>query len=334
MSNRSKQHGLSLIEIMIALLIGAFLIGGIIQIFINSKQTYRMQEGLSRLQENGRFAISFLTRDIRMADFWGCSKKGLDNITNNLDHAGTGYDTALHGFVKGITGTNGVTDTITLRGAVNSGINVVSPFGPQASATLQITAGANLTQGEVVLVTDCLQGDIFQISNANPGSGVVVHNTGSATQPGNYNVTNPGCPGANAHCLSKVYKDDALIYKMQSITYSIQNGASGQPALFRSVNGTAVELIEGVENMQIFYGEDSDGDNTPNYYVDAGVAGLDMDKVISIRISLLLHSIDDNITSKFIGYKFPFGDSAEVTPTDKRLRKVFTSTIAVRNRLP
>ena len=63
---------MALIEIMIALLIGAFLLGGVLQIFVSSKQTYRMQEGLSRLQENGRFAMDFLARDIRMAGFWGC----------------------------------------------------------------------------------------------------------------------------------------------------------------------------------------------------------------------------------------------------------------------
>ena len=72
MKNKRYQTGMTLIEIMIALLIGAFLLGGVLQIFINSKQTYRMQENLSRLQENGRFAMEFLARDIRMAGYWGC----------------------------------------------------------------------------------------------------------------------------------------------------------------------------------------------------------------------------------------------------------------------
>ena len=81
-SNEPQQHqnssinrhqtGMTLIEIMIALLIGAFLLGGVLQIFIGSKQTYRMQEALSRLQENGRFAIDFIGQDIRMTSYWGC----------------------------------------------------------------------------------------------------------------------------------------------------------------------------------------------------------------------------------------------------------------------
>src|SRR5665647_3594938 len=85
MKNKNHQVGMTLIEIMIALLIGAFLLGGMLQIFINSKQTYRMQENLSRLQENGRFALDFLAKDIRMAGYWGC----LGTSTTNADIAGT-----------------------------------------------------------------------------------------------------------------------------------------------------------------------------------------------------------------------------------------------------
>ncbi|MBK8817162.1 MAG: PilW family protein [Methylococcaceae bacterium] len=54
---------------MISLLIGAFLIGGIIQIFISTRQTNLMEEELAKLQENGRFAMESLARDIRMTDY-------------------------------------------------------------------------------------------------------------------------------------------------------------------------------------------------------------------------------------------------------------------------
>ena len=69
-SNRSA--GFTLIEIMISLIVGAFLIGGVLQIFLNTQKTYRMQENLSRIQENGRFALEFISRDLRMADYRAC----------------------------------------------------------------------------------------------------------------------------------------------------------------------------------------------------------------------------------------------------------------------
>ena len=129
-----------------------------------------------------------------------------------------------------------------------------------------------------------------------------------------------------------MYEDDAQILKLQTIIYSIQNGASGQPALFKKVSAAAVvEMVESIENMQILYGEDTDGDSSPNYYVPAGTVGLDMDQVVSIRISLLVRSIDDNLTSVPRAYTY---NGATTTPTDRRLRRIFSSTIAIRNRLP
>jgi type IV pilus assembly protein PilW len=86
MKNKTYQTGMTLIEIMIALLIGAFLLGGVLQIFISSKQTYRMQENLSRLQENGRFAMEFLSRDIRMAGYWDCMAPSTANNDSARQH--------------------------------------------------------------------------------------------------------------------------------------------------------------------------------------------------------------------------------------------------------
>ena len=68
---------------MIAMLLGIFLIGGVVQIFLSSKQTYRMQENLSRIQENGRFAMDFIAQDIRMAGSLGCNSQ--TTITNTLN---------------------------------------------------------------------------------------------------------------------------------------------------------------------------------------------------------------------------------------------------------
>jgi type IV pilus assembly protein PilW len=220
------QTGLTLIEVMIAMLLGVFLIGGILQIFISTKQTYRMQENLSRLQENGRFAMDFISRDIRMADFRECA-------TN------PSVPTAIAG-----TNGAGTADTITITW----------------STAACGTATATTTK-----------------------------------------------------------------------TYSIQNGAGGQPALFQNAN----ELVEGVENLQILYGADTNTptDGTPNYYVPAGTAGLNMAQVVSIRASLLLRTIDNYVAAEPLAYTYN-GTTTTPPSTDRRIRRVFNSTLAVRNRLP
>jgi type IV pilus assembly protein PilW len=226
-----NQSGMTLIEIMIALLIGAFLIGGVLEIFINSKQTYRVQEGLSRLQENGRFAMDFLAKDIRKAGYKEC-------LTSPAPTP--------------IAGTN------------NAGLNASDTI------TVQLSTGA---------------------------------------------------------CGS-----------ISTITYSIQTGAGGQPALFvKNDAAAAQEQVEGIENMQILYGADTNTDNTPDYYVPAGTVGLNMTQVVSIRISLLAATVDNNLTSQPLPYTYNgTAYSTTTTPavTDRKIRRVFNSTIAVRNRLP
>ena len=91
-------------------------------------------------------------------------------------------------------------------------------------------------------------------------------------------------------------------------------------------------MVEGVEDMQILYGEDTDADNVANRYVDAGTAGLAMENVVSVRISLLLRSVENNLLTDptqvtYNGADFP----NPLLANDRYLRKVFNATISVRN---
>ncbi|MCP3675718.1 MAG: pilus assembly protein PilW, partial [Gammaproteobacteria bacterium] len=67
-----KQRGISIVEIMIAVTISLILLAGIGQIYLSNKQTYRMTDAVSRLQESGRFAMNFITQSVRSAGHWGC----------------------------------------------------------------------------------------------------------------------------------------------------------------------------------------------------------------------------------------------------------------------
>ena len=296
------------------------------QMFSSSRQTNRVHEATARMQENGRMALEVISRDVRMADFWGCAS-GITSIVNNLDGAGTGFIDFSAGGLDGDDGASGAPDTLILRGGFNTGLGVEPPYGPQASANIKVSAGNELEHADIVFVSDCTNGDIFQITNANPGvSGTVGHNTGSATEPGNYNASNPGCPGDNAHCLSKVYGADASIFSIQQITYNIGAGSEGQPALFR--NGE--EYLDGVEDFQVLYGEDTDTSGVANYFVPASQIA-DMNNVVSIRFAVVARSQNDNLTGGATQSYAVLGDAR--TAPDQRLRQVYMSTVTIRNRL-
>ncbi len=356
MKNKPYQTGMTLIEIMIALLIGAFILGGVIQLFIGSKQTYRMQEGLSRLQENGRFAMDFLAKDIRMAGFIGCNSGA--TLTNNLNSPTdflNNFGTAIQGFEStsatawtptinaAITSPLGGSDVITIRRADGQSFTVTAhpastsppkvgdePLTLDATATstnLKTTGflksnGAN--NYTTVVVSDCSAAAVFQVTGV--AGTVLSHNIGANASP---------CEPCNAtDDLGKTYVG-AQVYPINTISYYVRT-SNGQPSLYRRVGSNdAQELVEGIEQMQILYGEDTDvtPDGTANYYVSANNV-TNMANVVSVRISLLARTIDDNLAAQPLAYNYPLPTSAATTPTDRRIRRVFNSTIAVRNRLP
>ena len=324
---RKRQSGISLVEVMIAMLIGLILMSGVVQVFTSARLTNRVHEATARMQETGRMALEVISRDVRMADFWGCAAD-ITNVVNNLDSGGSGFIDFQSGGIAGTDGGSGAPDTLILRGGENGGLQVEPPYGPQASANLKVAANNGLSQGDILMVSDCQSADVFQLTNSNPGNtGTLVHNTGNTVSPGNYNATNPGCPGGgNAHCLSKVYGADANIFNVSQTSYFIGTGSEGEPALFR--NGE--EYLDGVEDLQILYGEDTTGSGTANYFVPANQVA-DMEQVVSIRFAVVTRSYDDNLTGGINQSFSVLGDNR--TAGDQRLRQVYTSTVNVRNRL-
>ena len=73
---RARHSGFTLIEIMVALALGLLLSIGIISLFGDTSRTNRLQNGLARLQENGRFAVTTMETDLRMTAAQYCSNFG------------------------------------------------------------------------------------------------------------------------------------------------------------------------------------------------------------------------------------------------------------------
>jgi type IV pilus assembly protein PilW len=358
--DRYRQTGLSLVELMVALALGLMLTAGIIQLFLGSKQTYRFEEALSRLQENGRFAIETLSRDVRMAGNMGCMRNlqrenptGTGNLMsgqfrvtlNNpgdyewdfgnglqgYEWNGSGWTPALPSALSSIV-PNG-NDVITLRGITEGGINVTSHPGgtPPGSAALGVPTGNGVEQFDIMLVSDCTSAAVFQVSTANPdASGSLAHNTGVGT------------PGNVTQALGRDFTG-ADVVSITARSYFIATGAGGRAALFRRVNQSpAEELLEGVEQIRFAYGVDTNGDliADPHTAGNAYWSGTQVNaanrwgSVVSVRISLLLQSLDNNVTDSPESIVFDGATVNSGTGADRRLRQVFLSTVGVRNRLP
>jgi type IV pilus assembly protein PilW len=340
-STRPAQHGFSLTEFMIAMTIGLIILAAMGTVYLSSKRSFRMQDNSWQLQDSGRFALEYLVKDLRMTGFRGCNSSSITpvNTLNNSTAFDYDFSVDLQGFEAtgsstwspalnaAITSTSpaplGGRDVITVRRALEGAVGVTAPFMTDTSAALHVDSNNGLRQSDIVLVTDCTAAAILQISNADPDtSGNIAHNTGAATSPGNATKD-----------LGKVFGGDAEVMKLTTVTYFVAPSAlvPGSNSLWRRKDGNAPEeLAQGVDDLQILYGEDIDGDHAANRYVPANSV-TDMTHVVSLKISLLTASLQDNVTSRPQPYVF---NGATITPADHRLRRVYTSVISLRNRTP
>jgi type IV pilus assembly protein PilW len=310
-----RQQGLTLVEILVAIVISLILIAGVIQIFVGTRQTYRFQDALARVQENGRFAAETISRDVRLAGFVGCTT--LISVTPNpvpplaVDYTRDTYIAAVPTGGAPATQAPG-TDSLTLRMLEPATMRLTADMGNPDS---NVTVAANvqgLEAGDVVGVADCNNVDLFSVNAVTPVGG-------------NFEIDPFGT-------LRVAYVTGAELSRYREVTYYVAPGASGDLALWRRDSNEPVdlELIDGVEDLWVRYGEDLDNDGAPDVYSAAG-AVVDWSQIRALRLSMLLVSNEDNVTGGPQPVDFR---GAAVVPADGRYRQVLTTTIGLRNRLP
>lgn len=339
---KNTRNGFSLVELLVAMTLGLVLLGGIYKVFISSTRTYQINQAVSRLQENGRFAISFLTPEIRQAGYSGCLQDATKfvNTLNNPSSYTLDFKTGIQGFDAQGTGWSPVVDAtitnplagsdiITLRGLSAEDGVYLEKLMNDSTADLKVTDGTtNIADDDILLVTDCEAAAVFQVTNYTASNGNVVHNVGT------------GVPGNSTTDLGHAFKPGAEIARIRTSSFFISTNPSGQPALYRTdypnIPGmpATFELVEGIENMQIRYGVAANSNKSSpitGYVTAAGVT--DWDRVKSVRIALLVRTLNEiNGLDADVG-NYSVNGVTVVAPGDRRLRHVFTTTISVRNRL-
>jgi len=329
MRRLTNQTGISMVEVLVALVISLFLLAGIVQVYAGNKTAFTFTNALAEVQENGRFALEYMSQDLRLANEWGCvpfDPSDTDNINDTLPGSWGGYDNVLHDFLdeEAIEGTdndvNG-SDTITIRGGKPGQANVESPFFADTNRKLTVGVTNSITTGDIVLVTRCGVNDLLSITEAD-----IIRVSGTSAVGTDQTELNFSADK------SQRFENDASVIELQTVTYSIGNSAldANVPVLVRTEFGVAQELVEGVEQMEILYGIDDDDDQFPNQYVGANDPGIDFENVVSIRVTLLLQSNAEFVTEAPQPYSI---NGVATTPADRRLRQVFSSTIALRNRI-
>lgn len=333
--NRTKQLGLSLIELMVAVTIGLILVAGVIQIYVGSKDTYRTQDALSRLQENQRFVLNLLASDIRSSGYIGClnlkAEPSINIIANNPpESAGItaiqgsenkGGQTWAPGVPTGVSQVLSDTDVLVVQHGGACGARLTGNMGVR-NADIQIDSAnsCGFQAGEAILISDCGGADLFRATTVSSGSGKVTIAHSQSQNTNNF--------------LSKPYTDESELLKFTSAAYFIRNGVSGIPALWRFDRTTAagtnnpVELVEGVENLQVLYGQDTDVNGEADQYVAADAVG-NWDNVVSVRMTLLFRTIEPVHAANT---SYTFAAASNKTYSDRFSRQETTLTVDLRNK--
>jgi type IV pilus assembly protein PilW len=380
--------GLTLIEIMVALLIGTVLLVGLVQIFGASRTAYQLSEGLARVQENSRFAVDYLQRDIRMAGHFGCVNDQAHTQSNPSSLATTfaavptttppnealRFNFSVQGFeANGTSPGNTITltappagwsapfagsaidtatagnringsDILVLRFLMPEGVPVTAIGGtPSApSFTFDNSRWAVLRSGVdapgLFGIADCLNATVFQASAASAGT-----------------VSMTGAAPLNVSAFTQVYAPgQANLYRAESVIYYVGNNANGGTSLYRvryaatpagaGAYGAPEELVEGIENMQLLYGFDRQTDPAvpPTGFIDnqsVALAGAlstpeRWRRAGAIQVGLLAVSPNAASAPAPVGDDRPMSQGVFINaPADQRLRFVYQTTIALRNRL-
>ncbi|MGE0386735.1 MAG: PilW family protein [Gammaproteobacteria bacterium] len=368
---QQRQRGFTVTEMMVAALIGLFLLAGAVSMLVSTRRTYNVQTDLSRIQENARFTMDMMQRDIRMAGYFGCHNS-LNNVQNQLNGATGGklYDSTspLEGLEQGAAGwapSNNTADAVVAnRGGTNEGDSVaqndatliagsdaitirrlsgtswavtadMAGPGDDVQILHNITDGVSLQAGDIVAVSDCSATDIVALTQvpAVGATGGLKHAVGA------------GDKGNSVATLSKRYDKTARVSPVVFVRYYVGRttlDGSVEPALFRQTlnQGDLLtqKLIDGVESMQITYGVDTNGDKIPDTYVPAndgqlGNSTTNWDRVAAVRVALLLRS--PTAVDVDIDENTYTVNGQEMfggaSPDDRRRRRVIMTTIFVRN---
>lgn len=331
----NAQRGLSMLELLVAMFIGLFLVGGVTAIFIVSKRGYTETENVSRANESARFGLFLLSNNIAHLGFFGGANpnqnlapspilNSLSAITGDCTGAASVVDTANHfRIVKATSATpvSCITDAQT-----NSDVVVIKtvrpvPFSDGALDDKDDNDGTIDTPGaldpnRVYLWANRLgvESQLFR-GNANPDF---------------------------------VRIPDGVAWEYLAHIYYVRNVAGREPTLSRKVlrwNGTALavdteDLVDGVERLRVLPGVLRGTYLAPQvkYMETAEMVAADWPNVASVQLRMLVRSadIDPGGVGRNLRYVLVEGTEAgydflEPGANDRRYRTVVQETINVRN---
>lgn len=283
-----KQLGISLLEILIAIVLGMIVSIGMYELLISHLANYHYVEQLIQVQEKGRVLSELLQSDIRTAGYIGCAKlsssfsliqhQNNSAISFSMQNVLKGYSPhSLHDLPQlNSTDLDPDSDILMIKKmSVESSeliSSIVNPF------QLIVTTTIEFKPNDIAIIADCRHADIFKVEKVTPDRNK------------QYQILQTD------HAL-RHYQWGANVGLLQSDVFYIANthrvnfeGQAIYAMYLLDIYGQKYELADGVNKMKIRYGLFEEQKKT--LHDELFNETLDWAKVRSIKISLLLSSIE------------------------------------------
>lgn len=340
-THRKPQAGLSLVELMVAMTLALLLLAGLVQMFVSSKQGYRIQESTSRLQENARYAVNLVERRVHQADYWAGTEASKITLQAGFKHAGLsgGCDaTYVFNLDAPVFGYDGGTAPPTPSGCIDASDYV-------ANSDVLVLRYAQ--PDEFVSSAELLDGDDDEKSGGDAFLRSVVGKSGIL-----FNHAQVAAVGVTAG-----EEDNGIVtYKYEFAMLflrpcSVKGGSStctgdsddGDPIstlVVKRLNQSNLyeePLVDGVEQLQLLYGVDETGDAIVDRYVTATTLGTDEDdwqRVVSVKLGLIVQGDTLDQFTDTNTYAMPGGfDYTPPSDIARKQRRMLVREIQIRNRV-
>jgi len=317
-SNR-HQSGVTMVELLVALAIGSFLMIGAVQVYNQSRQAYVINDSIARVQETAQFAMDTIEADLRMASNWGQNSRatsvnghsevgGAADPLNLVPPAGCGANWAFN-LLQPLAGTN---NAYTLLCASEGAAQANSDVFTTRRATVAV---APLEAGRIQIQTTRIQGELFADGNMPTGFDALTSETHNLLVNSYY-----------------VAASSTLIPGVPTLRRKTLIGGAGGPDIVDQ------EIAPGVENIQLMLGVDVDDDNTVDRYVNPGdpifipgnAAFIPLARVLTARIWLVVRGITPEVGIQD-NTNYQPGDIVLGTYSDSFRRMQVSKTILLRN---
>lgn len=294
-----RQRGISLVEIMVAMVLGVVILLAMSEVFVNNSRTRGEIEKTGRQIENGSFALSLLADELRNAGFWG--EAGAQDVPATLPEVCptdmADVQSALGVPVQGAgiacaTSKSG-SDFIAIRRASTCSVGSAGCAAFQADDVyLQVSACNSVSPGEVLL----------------------------ATAIGDLTYTQRDCTA-----LAPIYKLYSRLY------YVTEDDVLTRKELSDSTYTLTSSLVDGIERLHFEYGLDTSGDGAVDSF-SSSPSDVQWSDVVAVRIWLVARNLDQ--TAGYTdGRSYKLGSEDYTVPNDLQgyKRQVYSTTVNLRN---